>query len=150
MDNEQIKKLYTQLLDSWNNQDATRYASFFTENGSVVGFDGSEMENKDDIESEIGGIFADHQTAKYVSKVREIRFLRPDVALLRAAVGMIPPGEQQINPAANAIQSLVVIKDNSKWNIAHFHNTPAQFHGRPELAEALTQELKEVALKAEF
>ena len=24
--------------------------------------------------------------------------------------------------------------------VSHFHNTPAQFHGRPELAESLTQE----------
>lgn len=145
MENEQVEKLYKQLLDSWNNQNATKYASFFSENGSVVGFDGSQMNGKDDIESEIGGIFVDHQTAKYVSKVREIRFLRPDVALLRAVAGMIPPGEQKVNPAANAIQSLVLVKENSTWSISHFHNTPAQFHGRPGLVESLTQELQEVA-----
>ncbi len=142
-----IEHLYKQLNDAWNKQDASEYASLFAENSSVVGFDGSQMNSKREIESEISKIFAQHQTAAYVGKVREMRFLSTDIALLRAVVGMVPPGQNDINPAVNAIQSLVVVKDKDIWRIALFQNTPAQFHGRPELAEELTKELRQLRRK---
>lgn len=146
MDPQPIKELYKKLLDSWNKQDAAKYVSSFTDSGCVVGFDGSQMNNRNEIETEIGRIFADHQTADYVSKIQEVKFLRHDVAMLRGIAGMIPPGATDINPDANAIQSLVASKnsDTEHWQIELFHNTPAQFHGRPELAETLTRELQEI------
>ena len=30
------------------------------------------------------------------------------------------------------------------WRIALYQNTPAQFHGRPELSRALTEELRQL------
>lgn len=141
--NTQIEKLYKELLDFWNKQDAKGMASLFAKDGSIVGFDGSQMNGKMQIESEIRQIFSRHQTASYVGKIREIRFLSPDIVLLRAVAGMEPPGKKDINPAVNAIQSLIAVKDNGTWRISLFQNTPAQFHGRPELAEALTKELQQ-------
>jgi len=41
--NTQIEKLYKELLDFWNRQDAEGMASLFTEDGNIVGFDGSQM-----------------------------------------------------------------------------------------------------------
>lgn len=136
-----IEELHKQLLTSWNNQDATQMASLFTGNGSVVGFDGSANNGSIEIEKEMGKIFKDHKTARYVWKVREVRFLSADIALLRAVVGMVPPGEKNIKPERNAIQSLVAVKENEDWKIALFQNTPAQYDGRPEVSEALTKEL---------
>lgn len=146
MDTQPIKNLYKNLLDSWNEKDAEKYASSFAETGSVIGFDGSQMNSRNEIETEIGSIFTDHETADYVSKIQEVKFLSHDVALLRGIAGMIPPGATDINPEANAIQTLVASKnsDAGQWRIALFHNTPAQFHGRPELAEALTRELQKL------
>lgn len=57
---------------------------------------------------------------------------------------MHPPDQKEINPAANAIQSLVAVRASRAWRIAHFQNTPAKFHGRPELADALTEELRQL------
>ncbi len=145
----QIEKLYRELLDFWNRQDAKGLASLFFRDGSILGFDGSQMNGKMQIESEIGQIFAHHRTASYVGKIREIRLLRKDVALLRAVAGMVQKGEKEINPAVNTIQSLIAVKDNGMWLIALFQNTPAQFHGRPELSEALTEELQQEVQKWE-
>lgn len=146
MDTQPIKKLYKKLLDSWNEQDAEKYASCFTNSGCVIGFDGSQMNSREEIETEIGKIFSDHQTADYVSKIRDVTFLSRDIALLRGVAGMIPPGVTDINPDANAIQSLVTSKnsDTGHWQIELYQNTPAQFHGRPELAEAFTRELQKM------
>jgi uncharacterized protein (TIGR02246 family) len=107
-----------------------------------VGFDGSMVDGRQAIHTHLSQIFADHITATYVSIIREIRFLTPDTALLRAVVGMIPPGQTDINPATNAVQSLVAVRQNNEWKIALFQNTPAQFHGRPEAAQDLTYELR--------
>lgn len=144
MDEAPVSALYHQLLDCWNRRVADKYAALFDEDGSVVGFDGSQMNGRREIEAEIGRIFADHPTATYVAKIREVRFLAPEAALLRAVVGMVPPGRSDLNPAANAVQTLVAVKRGEQWRIALFQNTPAQFHGRPEMAEALTGELRQL------
>jgi uncharacterized protein (TIGR02246 family) len=105
------------------------------------------MTGRSEIETTLAQIFAHHETAPYVSKVREVRLLTPDVAILRAVVGMVPPGQTDINPAVNAIQSLTAVKRDGRWRIALFQNTPAQFHGRPELAQQLTEELRQLLAK---
>ena len=133
--------LYEQLLDAWNNRDAAAFAALFAEDGSVVGFDGSPMNGRAEIASALEGIFGSHPTARYVAKVREIRRLGADVLLLRSVVGMMPPGKDELNPAVNAIQSLVAVERGADLRIALLHNTPAAFHGRPEMAEQLTREL---------
>jgi len=89
--------------------------------------------------------FRDHVTAAYVGKIREVRFLTPDVAVLRAVAGMIPPAESDLNPAVNAVQTLVAARRDGRWRIAVFQNTPAAFHGRPELSAKLTEELRQVS-----
>jgi uncharacterized protein (TIGR02246 family) len=144
METAAIEKLHSELLSHWNNQNGSGMASLFTDNANAVGFDGSQMNGQTEIKSELEKVFADHKTARYVWKVQEIRFLNPDIALLRAVVGMVPPGQTEINPKTNAIQSLVGVKQNDTWRIALFQNTPAQFHGRPEMVEEMTRKLSVV------
>ena len=139
-----IEALYGQLLEAWNRQDAKSYAALFSDNANMIGFDGSQVDGQVSIEANIAGIFRDHKTARYVWKVREIRFLTPEIALLRGVVGMVPPGKTDIMPERNAIQSLVLEKLGNHWEISLFQNTPARFDGRPEVAEALTEELRKL------
>ena len=136
--------LYFEVLTAWNRRDAAGYASLFSEDGHAVGFDGSLLDGQEAIESSLREIFANHQTARYVGKVREERLLAPGVVLVRAVCGMVPPGGTDINPAVNAIQLLVALESGSVWRCVLFQNTPAQFHGRPEVAEALTEELRQL------
>jgi uncharacterized protein (TIGR02246 family) len=143
-DQRAVQALYRQLLDAWNRQDAQAFAGLIAADGNVVGFDGSQMDGRAHVASEIGAIFADHRTATYVAKVREVRLLAPDVALLRAVVGMVPPGQADIKPDVNAIQSLLATRSEGQWRIALLQSTPAQFHGRPELVQQLTDELRQL------
>jgi len=139
---EEVSALYHALLDAWNRHDAAGYAALFADDGYVIGFDGSEMRGRDDIEQNLGTIFADHETGRYVSKVRAERILARDVAMLSAVAGLVPAGKSDLNPQLNAIQTLVARREDGGWRILQFQNTPAQFHGRPEAAEALTNELR--------
>lgn len=137
-----VESLYRALLDAWNARKAAAFAALLDAQGHVVGFDGSEMHGPDEVASTLGRIFADHPTAAYVAKVRDVRPLAPDAAILRAVAGMVPPGQTDLNPAVNAIQTLVATRAAGEWRIALFQNTPAQLHGRPELSAALTDELR--------
>lgn len=141
---EAVKALHRRLLDYWNRQDAKGMASLFTEDANVIGFDGSQLNSRAAIEKELSQVFSNHPTARYVWKVEEVRSLQPAVSLLRAKVGMVPPGKNALNPATNALQSLVAVEHSGQWQIALFQNTPAAFHGRPELVEAMTRELSEL------
>ena len=143
----EVRLLHQELLKAWNEKNARKMADLMAENGNLVGFDGSQIDGRQQVESVLGKIFADHPTAAYVAIVREVRLLSSDVALLRAVAGMVPPGQSDINPAVNAVQSLIAAKEQGRWRIALFHNTPAAFHGRPELSEQLTEELRQ-ALRA--
>ena len=140
----EVRALYQQLLDSWNRRNADAFAALFADDGHVIGFDGGQMAGQAEIASTLQQIFADHPTAPYVSKIRDVRLLSPDVALLRAVVGMVPQGQSDIEPALNALQTLVATKQDDRWRITLFQNTPAQFHGRPELVQQLTEELRQL------
>jgi hypothetical protein len=44
--------------------------------------------------------------------------------------------------AVNAVQTLVAVRRDGAWQVAVYQNTPAAFHGRPELSQSLTEELR--------
>lgn len=144
MEHTAIESLHAALLTCWNHADAHGMAALFLPNGNAIGFDGSQMNGPDEIEADLAKVFTNHKTASYVWKVEEVRFLRDDCALLRAIVGMIPPEQETINPSVNAIQSLIAVRDAGTWKIALFQNTPAQFHGRPQLVENMTRQLSQL------
>jgi uncharacterized protein (TIGR02246 family) len=108
-----------------------------------IGFDGSQAAG-DEIREQLGAVFADHETAAYIAKVREVRAVAADAVLLRAIVGMVPPGGDAVNSNANALHSLVAARSGHEWRIALFQNTPAQYHGRPEAVDEHTAEIEEV------
>jgi len=116
-------------------------AAAIAPDGLVIGFDGSQMSGRDEVAEELGRIFADHETATYVTKVRSVKRLGADVALLHAVAGMVPPGSSEIMPERNSIQTVVARRDDDVWSVAIFQTTPARFDGRPELVQALTAEL---------
>ena len=62
--------------------------------------------------------------------------------MLSAVAGMVLPGESDLNPDRNAVQTLIAVKRNHEWRVAVYQNTPAQYHGREEKAKSLTDELR--------
>lgn len=140
----EVRNLYYNLINSWNHRDAEKMAEQFTKNGELIGFDGSHESGRETILEHLLPIFASHPTPPFISIIKDVRLLAAEVVRLRAIVGMVPPGENEIDPQFNAYQTLIAVKENGKWRTDLFQNTPAQFHGRPELVEQMTKELKEI------
>lgn len=140
----EVESLYHQLIDAWNSRNASGMAELFAANGELIGFDGSLASGPDDILGHLQPIFEHQPTAPFTTKVKYVRLLESDTALLRAIAGMVPPGQSVLNPDVNTHHTLVAVHAGGQWRIELFQNTPAQFHGRPELIRQMTEELTEV------
>jgi uncharacterized protein (TIGR02246 family) len=117
-------------------------AACMAEGGHMVGFDGSEAHGSDGVMEHIDPIFRDHPTPAYVTVVKDVTVLSDEVTLLRAIVGMAPPGQSDLSPGLNAIQTLVAVRQDGAWKIASLQTTPAALHGRPDAVAAMTDELR--------
>ena len=136
------RDLYNQLLEAWDKRNARNYALLFAGDATLIGFDGSQVNGQLEIGAHVSEVFSHHQTPRYVGLVREVRSVAADVTLLRANAGLIPPGKDDIDPALNAVKSLLAVKKGGVWRIALFQNTPAKFDMHPEQSKALTEELR--------
>lgn len=139
-----VRSLYYGLIEAWNQHNADGMAALFSEDGSVVGFDGSRMDGAHAIGKELRRIFGEHTPPAYVSKIEDVRFLTPDVAIVKAIAGMAPPGHTQLDPQLNAVQTLVAEKLVGEWLIALLQTTPAALHERPDLRDRMTADLEAV------
>jgi uncharacterized protein (TIGR02246 family) len=138
----ELRRLYEGILRSWNARDAAAMAAAFAEEGSLVGFDGSQADGRAAIRQHLAPVFADHPTARYLARVREVRSLGSGVALLRAVAGMVPPRADDLKPELNTIHTLVAVAGPDGWRAALFQSTPAAWHGRAQDSAALTDELR--------
>lgn len=136
------RELHARLMEAWDKRNARDFALLFASDGNLVGFDGSQVNGQLEVGGHLSQIFSHHQTPAYVSIVREVRSVAPDVTLLRANTGLIPPGKDDIDPALNAVQSMVAVQKGGVWKIALFQHTPAAFHERPDAVKKLTEELR--------
>ena len=143
VDEASIRDLYIDLLRAWNSADATAFVAGLRDDGEVIGFDGSILTGSGEIEAELRRIFADHRTGSYVGIIDGVSALTPDVALLRATAGVIPADAADLKPELNSVQRLIAVRHDGQWRIALYQNTPAQFHGRPELVERMTNQLRQ-------
>jgi len=140
---EQLRALYHQVHEAWNAQSGKDFAAPFAEDGKTIGYDGSVHDGRERIASDLEAVFADHQTARYVGVVKSVRMIGDSAAVLHAIAGLVPRGSNEVNAAVNSHQTLTACKDaDGVWRIVLFQNTPAQFHGRPELLEDMTEQLQ--------
>jgi len=144
---DDVEGLYAAMIAGWNEQDGDAMARPFAPDATVVGFDGSIQSGREVIAKQMNEIFRDHETARYVAKVQSTRPLGRDAVLLRAIAGLVPPGQTQVKAELNAHHTVVAEARDGRWQLVLYQNTPAQFHGRPDLVAAMTAELQDVADK---
>ncbi len=143
-DDTEIRAVYAEYLAGWNARSGARVSAVLTDDGDVVGFDGSTTHGRLQIAADMRRLFADHQTPAYVGLVRSVRAITDGVAVLHAVAGMELPGTDRLDPRLFAAHTAVVVRDGRRWKISVFTATPAQYHGRPEAVAALTAELEAV------
>ena len=142
-DETAICALYQQMMEGWNAACGYAFASPFEENGDLVGFDGTYIRGRQEI-----ALFHQHlfdmflKGSRLVGKVRSVRFLTSDVAVMHAIGGTVMAGQTDLDPERNSVQTLVAVKRNGKWSLAAFQNTRATYINRPDESQKLTEELQ--------
>ena len=148
-DEVEIRRLYKQMIDGWNNGSGNAFAAPFTDDSDFIGFDGTHMKGRQQIAAFHQMLFDTFvKGSRLVGKVRSIRFLGSDVAIMIAVGGTVMAGQTDIEPERNSIHTLVAIKHDRKWQFTAFQNTRAQYIGRPEKSQQLTEELRRESSKA--
>ena len=58
-----------------------------------------------------------------VGKVKDVRFLSPDVAVMHAVGSTVMRGKDEPSPERDSIQTLLAIRQDGEWRLAAFQNT---------------------------
>lgn len=142
-DKAAIRSLYQQLMDGWNAASGYAFAAPFEEDGDLVGFDGTHIKGRQEIASFHQHLFDMFlKGSRLIGKVRSMRFLTSNVAVMHAVGGTVMAEQSDLEPERNSVQTLVAVKRNEKWSLAAFQNTRATYMGRPEESQKLTEKLR--------
>lgn len=118
---EALRKLQDDYAAAWDSHDAAAMASFWLEDGDTAGPDGRIVKGRPQIEQMHAEMHAgDFAPSKIALKVRAIRLVKPDVAVV--------DGESEITgakdffgkalPAMRALYTQVVVKQGDRWMVA--------------------------------
>jgi uncharacterized protein (TIGR02246 family) len=129
-DEKPLRDLYQQLIDAWNAGSGAAFAAAFTEDGDLVGFDGTHLKGRDEIGPFHQQLFDKWlKGSRLVGKVDDVRFLAPDVAVMHAVGGTILRGKSKPAPARDSVQTLVAKRSAGTWHLAAFQNTRLRMIG---------------------
>jgi uncharacterized protein (TIGR02246 family) len=124
-DEAAVRALYQQVMDGWNQGSGDAFAAVFTEDGDLVGFDGTHFKGRTEIAPFHQQLFDKWlKGSRLVGRVKDMRFLSPDVALMHAVGGTVMRGKSEPSPERDSIQTLVATRqEGNQWRLAAFQNT---------------------------
>jgi uncharacterized protein (TIGR02246 family) len=122
-DEQVIEGILQQLETAWNRYDSISFAEAFAEDANFIHIFGGQLDGRPAIAAAHRNIFETIYRGSHASfVVRNIRFLRPDVALVfaRAQVRFKEGNEER---EIETRPTLIVVKEQNKWQIVAFQNT---------------------------
>jgi uncharacterized protein (TIGR02246 family) len=125
-DETAIRHIVQQVQDGWNAHDGKAFAAPFAEDADYVIVNGVHIKGRTTIETGHTAIFTSiYKDSQNTGTIKSIRFPLTGMAIvhiewnLEFRVG----GELK---KGHAMNTMVMIKDQGKWSITAFHNTPIQ------------------------
>ncbi len=125
-DEADVHDLYQELMDGWNRGSGDAFAAVFTKDGNLVAFDGTHFKGREEIAPFHQELFDKWlKGSRLVGKVKEVRFLSPDVALMHAVGSTVMRGKSESSPERDSIQTLLAVREGEgeDWRLAAFQNT---------------------------
>ena len=123
-DEAAVRGLYQQLMDGWNRGSGADFAAAFAADGDLVAFDGTHFEGGEEIAPFHQELFDKWMKgSRLVGRVKDLRFLGPDVALMHAVGGTVMGGKSEPSPERDSIQTLIAVRQDGEWRLAALQNT---------------------------
>ena len=111
-------------MDGWNSGSGEAFAAVFTEDGDLVAFDGTPFTGREEIAPFHQELFDKWMKGtRLVGKVKDLRFLSPDVAVMHAVGSTVMLGKSEPSPERDSIETLVAVREGGEWRLAAFQNT---------------------------
>ncbi len=124
-DEAAIRENVNRMVTGWNTKSGSDYAQAFAEDADFVVITGAYVKGRAEIEKGHQQIFDTIFKDTTVSlNIKQIRFLRPDVAVVHATGRRDGPTNDL---KQGAIITMVMTKEKQGWKIAAFQNTAAPF-----------------------
>jgi uncharacterized protein (TIGR02246 family) len=125
-DEAAIRENVRQLEAGWNAKSGAQFAKPFAADADYVVINGSYIKGREAIAEGHQRIFDTFYKESTLSlSVRQVRMLRPDVAVVHVAgSNQVPRGAE--THTTEALITLVMTKESGRWRIAAFQNTAVQ------------------------
>lgn len=121
VDEVAIRQNVKQLETGWNTKSGAVFAKPFAEDADYVVINGMYLKGRTAIEAAHQRIFDTiFKDTTVALKVKQIRFLRPDVAVVHVEGHRDGPTRELVQ---DALVTLVMTKENGAWTVAAFQNT---------------------------
>ena len=130
-DEAAIRGNVEQIVKGWNMKSGAEFAKPFAEDADYVIINGMKIKGRTAIDKGHQAIFETiYKNSSLSYTVEQIRFLRPDVAVVHVLAALkVTQGDT--TQTSNARITLVMSKNNEKWEIAAFQNTPIAIDDAP-------------------
>ena len=122
-----IQAVWKQFLDAWNRHDVHEFSLVFAPDADLTNWRGEHIRGQAAIEERFrpmfsGPIFKD---SLFSGKVRMIRFLRPDIAIVDIDWEMTGArsADGSPRPRRRGILDLICERQRQDWRIVAFHDT---------------------------
>jgi len=120
-----IRQNVEQMVSGWNAKSAADYVKSFAEDADFVVINGSQLKGRAAIEKGHQQIFEIFfKDANIAAAVEQIRFVRPDVAIVHLSGERFPKNDR--SQTIKSRITVVMVKNKDKWEIAAFQNTQIQ------------------------
>ena len=118
-----IRANVEQMVKGWNMKSGAEFAKPFAEDADYIIINGMLLKGREAIGQQHQRIFDTvYKDTKLKIEIRQIRFLRSDVAIIHTKANIVKKDE--VFPAvAGAFPSFVLSKEGGKWQIVAFQNT---------------------------
>ena len=120
-DETAMRESVKQMETGWNSKSGALFAKPFAEDADYVVINGSYIKGRAAIEAGHQRIFDTiYKDTTLTLTVKQIRFLRPDVAVVHVSGQRVGPTKDVVN---DAMITIVMTKEKQGWVIAAFQNT---------------------------
>ena len=118
-----IRDILNQLESAWNTSDSKSFAAVFAEDANFIQMFGGQLDGRIAIEASHLHIFETIYKRSHADfLLQSVRYVRPDVAIVfvKAHLQFCEGNESR---DLDARPTLIIAKDQGKWQIVAFQNT---------------------------
>lgn len=121
-DERAVRELLDRQVEGWDSGDPEAYASVFTSDADYVTFLGSHYKGREAIAASYVPLFNWLKGSRLETEIAQLRFLTPDVALIRANAA-VTKGARRRNPRKTRVNTSIAVRTDDGWLLAASQNT---------------------------